>query len=145
MNNNIGAASSATQAALEKLEMPAGATWELAGATEMTSDVFRTLGIAMLIAILLVYIIMVATFRSLLNPLILLVSIPFAAVGAVVLLLVTGHQPGHAEPHRPAHADRHRGDQRHRAARPHRAVPPRRAWTRARRSSRAAGGGCAPS
>src|SRR5659263_95868 len=32
---------------------------------------------------------MVGTFRSLLNPLILLVSIPFAAVGAVVLLLVT--------------------------------------------------------
>ena len=93
VNNNIGAASSATRTALEKLDMPAGATWELAGATEMTNDVFRTLGIAMLIAILLVYIIMVATFRSLLNPLILLVSIPFAAVGAVVLLLAHRHEP----------------------------------------------------
>ena len=66
------------------MQLPAGATWELAGATQMTNDVFRTLGIAMLVAILLVYIIMVATFRSLLNPLILLVSIPFAAVGAVL-------------------------------------------------------------
>ena len=53
VNNNIGAASSDTQAALEKLDLPAGATWSLAGATEMTSDVFRTLGIAMLIAILI--------------------------------------------------------------------------------------------
>ncbi|MCX6374263.1 MAG: efflux RND transporter permease subunit, partial [Actinobacteria bacterium] len=61
-----------------------------AGATEATNDVFRTLGIAMLIAILLVYLIMVATFRSLLNPLILLVSIPFAAVGAVLALVATG-------------------------------------------------------
>ncbi len=94
VNNNIGAASSDTEAALEKLDLPAGATWTLAGATAMTSDVFRTLGIAMLIAILIVYIIMVATFRSLLNPLILLVSIPFAAVGAVILLLVTGTSLG---------------------------------------------------
>ena len=94
VNNNIGAASSDTQTALDKLELPAGATWTLAGATEMTGDVFRTLGIAMLIAILIVYIIMVATFRSLVNPLILLVSIPFAAVGAVILLVITGTSLG---------------------------------------------------
>jgi hydrophobic/amphiphilic exporter-1 (mainly G- bacteria), HAE1 family len=94
VNNNIGAASSDTQAALDKVDLPAGATWTLAGATEMTSDVFRTLGIAMLIAILIVYIIMVATFRSLVNPLILLVSIPFAAVGAVLLLVLTGTSLG---------------------------------------------------
>ena len=94
VNNNIGAASSAVQAALDKVTLPAGATWELAGATEVTNDVFRTLGIAMLVAILLVYIIMVATFRSLLNPLILLISIPFAAVGAVLLLLITGTSLG---------------------------------------------------
>ena len=89
VNNNIGAASTAVEDALADVELPEGATWELAGATEATNDVFRTLGIAMLVAILLVYIIMVATFRSLLNPLILLVSIPFAAVGAVLALLIT--------------------------------------------------------
>jgi HAE1 family hydrophobic/amphiphilic exporter-1 len=89
-NNNIGAASTGIDTALQGVQLPQGATWELAGATQMTNDVFRTLGIAMLIAILLVYIIMVATFRSLLNPLILLVSIPFAAVGAVLALIVTG-------------------------------------------------------
>ena len=94
VNNNIGAASTAVEDALADVELPDGATWELAGATEATNDVFRTLGIAMLVAILLVYIIMVATFRSLLNPLILLVSIPFAAVGAVLALLITGTSLG---------------------------------------------------
>ena len=94
VSNNIGAASRDTETALEKLDLPAGASWRLAGATEVTNDVFRTLGIAMLIAILVVYIIMVATFGSLVNPLILLVSIPFAAVGAVILLLVTGTSLG---------------------------------------------------
>ena len=90
VNNNIGAASSAVTKAMDSVQMPAGATWSLAGATEATNDVFRTLGIAMLIAILLVYLVMVATFRSLLNPLILPVSIPFAAVGAVIALVATG-------------------------------------------------------
>ena len=94
VNNNIGAASTAVEDALKDVRLPEGATWELAGATEATNDVFRTLGIAMLVAILLVYIIMVATFRSLLNPLILLVSIPFAAVGAVLALVVTGTSLG---------------------------------------------------
>jgi HAE1 family hydrophobic/amphiphilic exporter-1 len=94
VSNNIGAATSAVQAALDGVELPEGATWELAGATEMTSEVFRTLGIAMVIAVLLVYIIMVATFRSLLNPLILLISIPFAAVGAVLALVITGTSLG---------------------------------------------------
>ena len=82
------------QGARRRASCPQGATWELAGATEATNDVFRTLGIAMLVAILLVYIIMVATFRSLLNPLILLVSIPFAAVGAVLALVITGTSLG---------------------------------------------------
>ena len=94
VNNNIGAASTAVEDALKDVQLPEGATWELAGATEATNDVFRTLGIAMLVAILLVYIIMVATFRSLLNPLILLVSIPFAAVGAVLALVITGTSLG---------------------------------------------------
>ncbi len=70
--------------------MPAGSRWEVAGASEQMAEVFTSLGIAMLIAILLVYIIMVGTFRSIINPLILLVSIPFAAVGAVVLMVITG-------------------------------------------------------
>ncbi len=94
VENNIGASSNSVTAALDGMDLPAGATWELGGATEATNDVFRTLGVAMLVAILLVYIIMVATFRSLLNPFILLVSIPFAAVGAVLALVVTGTSLG---------------------------------------------------
>jgi HAE1 family hydrophobic/amphiphilic exporter-1 len=94
VDNNIGAASTAVTTAMKDVKLPEGASWELGGATQMTNDVFRSLGIAMLVAILLVYVIMVATFRSLLNPLILLVSIPFAAVGAVLALVITGTSLG---------------------------------------------------
>ena len=44
----------------------------------------------MLAAIAIVFMIMVATFRSLVQPLILLVSIPFAATGAIVA--AAGHR-----------------------------------------------------
>src|SRR5690606_10649493 len=44
----------------------------------------------LLAAILIVYVVMVATFKSLLQPLLLLVSVPFAATGALLLLIATG-------------------------------------------------------
>ncbi|MFF3038346.1 efflux RND transporter permease subunit, partial [Arthrobacter citreus] len=43
---------------------------------------------ALLAAIAIVYVIMVATFKSLVQPLILLVSVPFAATGAIIALLI---------------------------------------------------------
>ena len=88
-SGNGGAASSSIKAAVASASLPTGAWWNLAGATQEMSSVFTSLLIAMLVAVMLVYLIMVGTFRSLLSPLILLVSIPFAAVGAVLLLLVT--------------------------------------------------------
>ena len=62
----------------------------LAGAGEEQDESFAQMGTAMLIAIALVLVVMVATFRSLLQPLILLVSVPLAGTGAVVLLALTG-------------------------------------------------------
>ena len=44
----------------------------------------------MLAAILIVYVVMVATFKSLRQPLLLLASIPFAATGAIALQLISG-------------------------------------------------------
>jgi HAE1 family hydrophobic/amphiphilic exporter-1 len=51
---------------------------------------FQQLGLALLAAILIVYVVMVATFRSLRQPLLLLVSIPFAATGAIALQIISG-------------------------------------------------------
>jgi multidrug efflux pump subunit AcrB len=62
----------------------------IGGAAADQQAAFSQLGLALLAAILVVYIIMVATFRSLLQPLLLLVSIPFAATGAIALQVATG-------------------------------------------------------
>lgn len=88
--DNLGTTSADLQKKLEGLDLPAGASYSLGGASEDQADAFRQLGLAVLAAIAIVFIVMVATFRSLVQPLILLVSIPFAATGALLLLLVTG-------------------------------------------------------
>ncbi|GGN54722.1 hydrogenase expression protein [Actinoplanes lobatus] len=77
-------------AALEELDLPAGAEWAVGGVSADQQEAFGQLGLAVLAAIAIVFVIMVATFRSLIQPVILLVSIPFAATGAIILLLITG-------------------------------------------------------
>jgi len=70
--------------------MPAGTTLlPIGGVSADQAESFSQLLLALLAAIAIVYLIMVATFRSLAQPLVLLVSIPFAATGAFVALLVT--------------------------------------------------------
>jgi HAE1 family hydrophobic/amphiphilic exporter-1 len=88
--SNLGAVNAEVQKRLAAVTLPAGVTAELGGATTQQAESFRQLGLALLAAIAIVYVIMVATFKSLVQPLILLVSVPFAATGAVALLLATG-------------------------------------------------------
>jgi len=73
-----------------KDEMPLGSSLlPLGGVSADQAESFNQLFLALLAAICIVYLIMVATFRSLMQPLVLLISIPFAATGAFVALLVT--------------------------------------------------------
>ena len=87
--DNVGSVTSAIQKQVNALHLPAGATIVSAGVGQQQSQAFSSLGLALLFAIVLVYVVMVATFRSLVQPLILLVSIPFAATGSLVLMLAT--------------------------------------------------------
>ena len=87
---DVGGVTSTIQTKLATLALPEGVTVRLAGVSQAQRESFAQLGVAMLAAIAIVYLIMVATFRSLLQPLILLVSVPFAATGALALLLATG-------------------------------------------------------
>lgn len=88
--SDLTAVTADLRSALEEVDLPAGASAEIGGISVEQEEAFGDLGVAMLVAIAIVYLIMVATFRSLIQPLILLVSVPFAATGALGLLLVTG-------------------------------------------------------
>ncbi|MCT4355311.1 efflux RND transporter permease subunit [Streptomyces sp. Je 1-79] len=92
--DNTGAVSTALQSKINALDLPEGATASIGGVSEDQSEAFVNLGLAMLAAIAIVFMLLVATFRSLVQPLILLVSIPFAATGAIGLLVLTGTAMG---------------------------------------------------
>ncbi|MCS0605196.1 efflux RND transporter permease subunit [Streptomyces sp. LP11] len=92
--DNTGAVSGTLQSKIKALKLPAGAEAEIGGVSSDQDDAFKNLGLAMLAAIAIVFMLLVATFRSLAQPLILLVSIPFAATGAIGLLVATGTPMG---------------------------------------------------
>ncbi|GII51862.1 hydrogenase expression protein [Planotetraspora thailandica] len=87
--SDLGAITTKVTDKLKTLTLPAGVKYEIGGASSDQDEAFSSLGLAMLLAIAIVFMIMVATFRSLVQPLILLVSVPFAATGAIGLLLAT--------------------------------------------------------
>ncbi|SDY67395.1 hydrophobic/amphiphilic exporter-1, HAE1 family [Micromonospora pattaloongensis] len=88
--SNLGSTTAELTQRLDRLTLPAGATYTVGGVSADQAEAFADLGLAVLAAIAIVFVIMVATFRSLIQPLVLLVSIPFAATGAIGLLLATG-------------------------------------------------------
>ncbi|MFD7610234.1 efflux RND transporter permease subunit [Streptomyces sp. NPDC059828] len=93
-DDNTGAVGNALQAKIDGLDLPEGATVSIGGVSEDQAEANAQLGLAMLAAIAIVFMLLVATFRSLVQPLILLVSIPFAATGAIGLLVATGTPMG---------------------------------------------------
>ena len=89
-SDELGALRDNVAKIVDSTDLPAGATTTEAGAAQQLDDVFNQLGLAMAAAILLIYVVLVWIFKSLSQPLILLVSIPFAAIGAFLAMLMTG-------------------------------------------------------
>ena len=71
------------------IRIPEGITIEYLGDTKNQEDAFGNLGMALITAFLLVYLIMVALYENLLYPLVVLFSIPVALVGALLALALT--------------------------------------------------------
>ncbi|MGN7860733.1 efflux RND transporter permease subunit [Microbacterium sp. 22303] len=88
--NDLASASASVSKAITNAKLPSGADASLGGVVTQQQNAFGQLGLAMLAAILIVYIVMVATFKSLRQPILLLSSVPFAATGAILLQIATG-------------------------------------------------------
>ncbi|ATE54081.1 efflux RND transporter permease subunit [Actinosynnema pretiosum] len=88
--SDLGTVTTEVTNRVNAVELPEGAETSIGGVSADQAETFADLGLAMLAAIAIVFLIMVATFHSVVQPLILLVSIPFAATGAIGLLLLTG-------------------------------------------------------
>jgi len=71
-----------------------GVAVSIGGVTAQQSEAFAGLFAAMAVAILLVYVVMVLVFDSLVDPLVIMFSLPLATIGAFPLLAVTGRPIG---------------------------------------------------
>ena len=75
---------------LSQMEIPSEVSWQLAGSYEDMQDTFFDLGVLMVLIIILVFIVMAAQFESLVDPFVIMFSIPFAFTGIAIGLAVTG-------------------------------------------------------
>jgi len=79
--------------ALADVKLPEGVDMFIGGASADQASDFADLGMTALISIFIVYLIMVVTFKTLRAPLAIMFSLPLAAIGAVLGLIVSGVSP----------------------------------------------------
>jgi HAE1 family hydrophobic/amphiphilic exporter-1 len=78
------------EAELAEMAFPPGYRYVVAGEQEAVQSSFRSLGWALALAVLLVYMVMAAQFESLLHPFVILLTLPLGWVGVVIGLWLTG-------------------------------------------------------
>ncbi|MBI5496189.1 MAG: efflux RND transporter permease subunit [Deltaproteobacteria bacterium] len=87
---DLGGATAAVQALVDELPPPDGFTVGLGGQSAAQREAFSGLGFAALLAILLVYMVLASQFRSLVDPLVIMFSVPLGVSGVALSLYLTG-------------------------------------------------------
>jgi len=91
---DIGSINRAVQQRIDALPLPSGVEVTMGGVMERMRESFSGMFIAIIVAILLAYAVIAVTFRSFLKPIIIMVSLPLASIGALVGLLLAGQPLG---------------------------------------------------
>ncbi len=89
---NVGLVSSAVEDKLAGYELPSGYQLVSSGENEMIVDAMEQIMLMLLLAVLFMYLIMVAQFQSLLSPFIIMFTIPLAFTGGFMGLYVSGSE-----------------------------------------------------
>lgn len=89
-HGDLGQAVSELQGMIGSIAMPNGVSTTVSGQSEEMEVSFRSLQLALGLAVFLVYIVMASQFESLKQPFVILFTIPLAAIGAVLSLWITG-------------------------------------------------------
>jgi hydrophobe/amphiphile efflux-1 (HAE1) family protein len=86
---DLGAASAAVQKAVDETSIPDGFTVQLGGQTLAQKQAFQGIGLAALMALALVYMVLASQFKSLLDPLVIMFSVPLGVSGVFAMLWAT--------------------------------------------------------
>ena len=79
------------KARVKDLNLPPGVSTEFTGITQLTSEAFGTLYLAMALAVIFMYMVLASQFSSFLQPFIIMLALPLAVIGAFLALLATGN------------------------------------------------------
>ena len=74
--------------------LPANFEWGFAGDVELMQESATAMGLALLLAVAFIYIVLASQFESFLEPLLIMLSLPLAIVGALLAILLTGNNLG---------------------------------------------------
>jgi len=91
-DHNVSLLSNEIQKELDKINLPEGYSIEMAGEDEMIADAMNQLYLMLLLAVIFIYLVMVAQFQSLLSPFIIMFTIPLAFTGGLFALYFTGNE-----------------------------------------------------
>lgn len=93
-DHNVTLVSDKVKSKLDKIDMPEGYSASMEGEDETINESMSQLGLMLLLAVVFIYLIMVAQFQSLLSPFIIMFSIPLAFTGGFIALFITGNELG---------------------------------------------------
>jgi len=77
------------ESAFAELQLPAGFSIKLAGQIQQQRETFHGMQFAIILALLLVYMVMAAQFKSLIDPFIIMFSVPMGFPGVILILFLT--------------------------------------------------------
>jgi multidrug efflux pump subunit AcrB len=86
---DLGAIAVDLEDKLKALPLPPGFSFQLAGQIQQQREAFGSLKFTSLLAIILVYMVMASQFRSLLDPFIIMFSVPLGMIGVIWALFLT--------------------------------------------------------
>lgn len=89
---NVGFVSEDVEAALKDYKMPVGYSYTMSGENETITEAMDQVYLMLILAIIFMYLIMVAQFQSLLSPFIILFTIPLAFTGGLLGLYISGSE-----------------------------------------------------
>jgi HAE1 family hydrophobic/amphiphilic exporter-1 len=93
-DKDVGAVNREVQQVITALPEHEGVDIQSGGIFEQMDETFNKMFIAIIIAIVIVFVIVILMMRSIINPLIIMVSLPLAFIGSIPALLVSGHTLG---------------------------------------------------
>ena len=93
-NRSLGDVTNDIEAVMRSVQLPPNFEWGFLGDVELMQEAAAAMGLAMILAIAFIYIVLASQFESFFEPMIIMLSLPLAVVGALLAILVTGNNLG---------------------------------------------------